>query len=246
MESAREAVENNSTGKTPQQHREEGDLTLGDIISANRKYILIGTSFIPVVGDIQGFVEAKTVGDYVFATIGVIPAVGDAAQKIRGAKIAYDAAKAKGDVGGMKSAIGGAVEILQTSNQAEIVSGRVVASRINIAQGSTRYTPLRTSGNSSLAGFKHVVEGHFNRPLANNRSIFSITPEELKVILSDRRVVASPVRQIGGGYFERVVNVNRTIGRASLNHGGVETSYIRILTDVKGNLITAYPVKGGI
>ncbi|MPW59664.1 hypothetical protein C0130_08505 [Moraxella catarrhalis] len=65
-EMAAEAVRWNATGKHPQQHRKPDTVTVGDIISANKQYILIGTTFIPVVGDIQGFVEAKTAGDYVF------------------------------------------------------------------------------------------------------------------------------------------------------------------------------------
>lgn len=32
-------------------------------------------------------------------------------------------------------------------------------------------------------GFDHILEGHFNRPLANSRSIFSITSDKLKGIL---------------------------------------------------------------
>ena len=49
---AAEAVRWNATGKHPQQHRKPDTVTVGDIISANKQYILIGTSFIPVVGDI--------------------------------------------------------------------------------------------------------------------------------------------------------------------------------------------------
>lgn len=91
----------------------------------------------------------------------------------------------------------------------------------------------------------HVLEGHFNSPLANNRSVFSITPDELKRILSDKHTISSPVRQLDGGQFERVVNTGRIVGKASLNQGGGDTTYIKILTDVKGNLITVYPIKGG-
>ena len=83
---AAEAVRWNATGKHPQQHRKPDTVTVGDIISANKQYILIGTSFIPVVGDIQGFVEAQTAGDHVFATIGLIPGLGDVAQKAHKAK----------------------------------------------------------------------------------------------------------------------------------------------------------------
>ena len=44
-----------------------------------------------------------------------------------------------------------------------------------------------------------------------------------------------------------MVNTGRIVGKASLNQGGGggDTTYIKILTDVKGNLITVYPIKGG-
>lgn len=41
----------------------------------------------------------------------------------------------------------------------------VDASRINIAKGITRFTPLRLNGNPVSAGWKHVVNGHFNSPI---------------------------------------------------------------------------------
>ena len=242
---AAEAVRWNTTGKHPQQHRKPDTVTVGDIISANKQYILIGTSFIPVVGDIQGFVEAKTAGDHVFATIGLIPGLGDVAQKAHKAKKAYDTAKSANDVKGMKSAIQEGVDVLKAEGRAEVVSGRSVASRINIANGCTAYTPLRSNGHPVSAGFDHVLEGYFNSPLANNRSVFSITPDELKRILSDKHTISSPVRWLDGGQFERVVNTGRIVGKASLNQGGGDTTYIKILTDVKGNLITVYPIKGG-
>ena len=71
---AAEAVENNTFAEMyPNEWDEivnntDGSygLELHEAISRNKQYILIGTSFIPVVGDIQGFVGAKTAGDYVF------------------------------------------------------------------------------------------------------------------------------------------------------------------------------------
>ncbi|MPX72661.1 hypothetical protein C0204_01690 [Moraxella catarrhalis] len=154
-EMAAEAVRWNATGKHPQQHRKPDTVTVGDIISANKQYILIGTTFIPVVGDIQGFVEAQTAGDHVFATIGLIPGLGDVAQKAHKAKKAYDTAKSANDVKGIKSAIQEGVDVLKAEGRAEAVSGRSVASRINIANGRTAYTPLRSNGHPVSAGFDH-------------------------------------------------------------------------------------------
>ncbi|MFL9514428.1 hemagglutinin repeat-containing protein, partial [Acinetobacter baumannii] len=64
---------------------------------------------LPVIGDIKGFVEAETVGDYVFATVGLVPLVGDAAKDFYKAKKAYEAASKVGDVAKMKAAMQDAV-----------------------------------------------------------------------------------------------------------------------------------------
>jgi len=66
-------------------------------------------------------------------------------------------------------------------------------------------------------------------------------------------VVRSPITALRGtlspdpssipaAQFVRVVNVGEVIGWTSLNHGGVPTTWIKIITDSKGNLITTYPV----
>ncbi|WP_275445941.1 WXG100 family type VII secretion target [Paenibacillus sp. ACRSA] len=115
-------------------------------------------------------------------------------------------------------------------------------SRINIANGRTRFTPLRDTGEPVSAGFDHTLEGHFNRPLANSRSIFSIEPDKLKEILQSSDVVKSTVTDIGGGQFTRTVNVGEVVGNSALKYGGGDTTWIKIFTDKAGNLITTYPV----
>ena len=126
--------------------------------------------------------------------------------------------------------------------------------RINLANNQSRFTPLRSrSGKPVSAGFNHVVDGHFDRELGNYRSIFSITPARLKSILQRPNVVRSPITVLHGtrspmpgripaGQFVRVVNVGEVIGRTTLKDGGMLTTWIKIITDSKGNLITAYPV----
>lgn len=42
-----------------------------------REVLLFQTGFIPVIGDIQSFVEAQTAADYLFALLGVVPGVGE-------------------------------------------------------------------------------------------------------------------------------------------------------------------------
>lgn len=120
----------------------------------------------------------------------------------------------------------------------------LVQSRINIANGKTRFTPLRLSGKPVSAGWKHVEDGHFNRPLANSRSIFTQSPEEIKQILQRKDVVSSPVVALQGGQYRRTVNVGEVVGKTTLKDGGVDTTWIDIYTDRAGNLITTYPVKG--
>lgn len=120
-------------------------------------------------------------------------------------------------------------------------SGRV-ASRINLANGPTRFTPLRSTGQPVSAGWKHVLSGHFNRAVSNSRSIFSISPEELRGILQSPKVVRSPVTAIGDGHFVRTVDVARTIGTSSLRKGGGPTSVLTVYTDSAGNLITTFPL----
>ena len=119
-----------------------------------------------------------------------------------------------------------------------------VNTRINIANNITRYTPMRQTGQPVSAGFEHVLEGHFYRPIANNRSIFTISPNELKDILQSNKVVSSSVHMTADGLYMRTVDVRRIIGTTSIKEGGKPTSVIKVFTDKAGNLITAYPVKG--
>ena len=119
----------------------------------------------------------------------------------------------------------------------------VDVSRINLAKGRTRFTPMRGStGQPVSAGWDHILDGHFGKPLSGTRSIFSISPEKLKTILQSKTVINSPVTALGGGQYKRTVNVGTVVGNANLKQGGGETSWINVITDKKGNIITAYPV----
>ncbi|HFC6395849.1 TPA: VENN motif pre-toxin domain-containing protein [Neisseria polysaccharea] len=66
---------------------------------------LFMVDFVPVIGDMKGFAEAKTKGDYFFAAMGVIPLYGDALKKVHQAEKAYKAAKAAGNTQKMVEAI---------------------------------------------------------------------------------------------------------------------------------------------
>ncbi|SEO97127.1 hypothetical protein SAMN04488134_1282, partial [Amphibacillus marinus] len=113
----------------------------------------------------------------------------------------------------------------------------VVQSRINIANGPTRFS---TSNN---AGFNHVVDRHFN--VNRNAGQFTISQDKLKNILSSKSTVNIPVKEITGNQFERIIDIGEiagTIKPSIPNVGGQTTSYIRIITDKAGNLVTAYPI----
>jgi RHS repeat-associated protein len=135
--------------------------------------------------------------------------------------------------------------VLNTSSTAALaeVEEGIVQSRVNLAEGRTRFTPLRASGGPVSAGFQHVVEGHFGRAATANRSVFTIAKEELKNILQSEKVVKSPVTAIDGGQYVRTVDVGKSIGTTSLKQGGAATSRLQVITDKAGNLITTYPVK---
>jgi hypothetical protein len=129
-----------------------------------------------------------------------------------------------------------------TGGTQPITVPRQVQSRINVVDGRTVYTPLRKSGHPVSAGFDHVVQGHFNRSLANNRSIFTISQNQLKTTLQLPNTVKTPATGIPGGQYVRVVNTGQVVGNTALKHGGRPTTWIRVYTDRMGNLITTYPV----
>ena len=110
-------------------------------------------------------------------------------------------------------------------------------SRINIANGPTRFS--RTNN----AGFRHIEVRHFNP--GRNAGQFTISQSRLREILSDPNTVRTPVREIPGNQFERIINVGEYIGtiKPSIpDVGGQPTTYMRIITDRAGNLITTYPI----
>ncbi|MBF2682940.1 LXG domain-containing protein [Listeria welshimeri] len=119
----------------------------------------------------------------------------------------------------------------------------VVQSRVNVANGRTRFTPTRPSTRKSVsAGFEHVLDGHFNRPIANSRSVFSVTADKLKQILQSQNVVKATVVEMGGGQYKRIVDTGEIVGNTALKYGGTPTTWIEVITDRAGNLITTYPV----
>lgn len=142
---------------------------------------------------------------------------------------------------GSKKAEGRAVveEVVEEASGANVVKPNVgvVQSRINIANGPTRFS------SSENAGFNHILDRHFNPN--RNAGQFTISQDKLKDILSSKNTVNIPVKEIPGNQFERIVDIGETAGiiKPSIpDVGGTPTNYIRVITDKAGNLITTYPI----
>jgi RHS repeat-associated protein len=184
--------------------------------------IITANLYTAKAADQMGFMEIAGKSAMFVATLGATPA---------SAALQYS---------GVKSLMA-----LKSTTQLKIVQAGlgVVKSRINLAKGRTRFTPLRKSGHPVSAGWDHVVRGHFNRSVSKHTSVFTVSQQELKAILQSKSTVTSPVIPIVGGQFVRTINVGKTVGKANLSQGGGNTSWLQVFTDKMGNLITTYPVK---
>ena len=87
-----------------------------------------------------------------------------------------------------------------------------------------------------------MIAGHFNVPLTKTRSVFTISPEELKQILQRPHVVGESVTALAGGQYMRIADTGTIVGNVGLKFGGGTTTRIAIYTDRAGNLITTFPV----
>ena len=109
--------------------------------------------------------------------------------------------------------------------------------RINIANGPTRFSP------SKNAGLQHVIDRHFSP--GKNAGQFTISVDKLKSILGRKDIINSlGIPSTTSGQYTRIVDVGEVVGtiKPSIpNVGGNPTTWITIITDVKGNLITTYP-----
>jgi hypothetical protein len=128
------------------------------------------------------------------------------------------------------------------SSTAPFSSGNAAQSRINLAKGRTRFTPLRANGNPVSAGWEHVTQRHFG---TNNQSQFTISQDQLRGILQRPEIVRSRISPIDSGVslqYVRTVNTNTNIGVTRVSDGANPTTWVKIYTDRAGNLITTFPV----
>ena len=110
-----------------------------------------------------------------------------------------------------------------------------VRSRVNLINCKTR----KGSGRCS-EGWEHVIDEHFSGK--KGKSQFTISEETLRYLLQSPRIV-SKLPKGGNGRYLRTVKLNMTVGKSGKT--GSPTKYISVITDGKGNLLTATPGKIG-
>jgi hypothetical protein len=122
-----------------------------------------------------------------------------------------------------------------------------VQSRINLASGETRYTPVNNAGNPVKAGWGHVILDHFGG--TNSQSQFTLSQSQVRSILQSELVVSAPIVEVkfinGVPTYVRTVDALQPVGTVRQSQGGGVTTWITVQTDRAGNLIAAYPVPQG-
>ena len=104
-----------------------------------------------------------------------------------------------------------------------------VQSRINLQTGDKK------------AGWEHVLSRHFDSSI--NASQFTIGKNELRVLLQSKEVVNAPILRVvqstQGPRYVREIELHVPIGIDKFS--GKNVSVMTVLTDKKGNLVTATP-----
>ncbi|WP_240637554.1 DUF637 domain-containing protein, partial [Neisseria meningitidis] len=139
------AVENNTlyprcVGAKCDEFQKEQQKWIRENPEEYREVLLLQTGFIPIIGDIQSFVQAQTAADHLFALVGVVPGIGESIQ-------AYKVAKAAKNLQGMKKALDKAATV--TTAQ-----GYVSKTKIKIGQ-----TELRVTAATDKQLLKAIGEG---------------------------------------------------------------------------------------
>ena len=92
------------------------------------------------------------------------------------------------------------------------------------------------------AGLEHVRSSHTGG--GNRQSQFLVDPAE---VLSEPRVIRSEPRPLpieGDITVVRQAELPTAVGRTRAGQGSRLTNAVRVQTDARGNLITAYPIPG--
>ncbi|HEZ3964497.1 TPA: DUF637 domain-containing protein [Neisseria meningitidis] len=139
------AVENNTlyprcVGAKCDEFQKEQQKWIRENPEEYREVLLLQTGFIPIIGDIQSFVQAQTAADHLFALVGVVPGIGESIQ-------AYKVAKAAKNLQGMKKALDKAATVATAQ-------GYVSKTKIKIGQ-----TELRVTAATDKQLLKAIGEG---------------------------------------------------------------------------------------
>ncbi|HGN0898740.1 TPA: DUF637 domain-containing protein, partial [Pseudomonas aeruginosa] len=130
---------------------------------------------------------------------------------------------------GAKGSAAGAAE----ANNALSAAEGVVASRVNVRTGAANVTG---------SGLEYAWKKH-GGAWGDNKSAFTISKNELKVVLQSPQVVKTPAYQSPtSGNFIRTVDMGRPIG-IDAKAGGQPTNFMTVITDSKGNLVNTFPGK---
>jgi hypothetical protein len=124
-------------------------------------------------------------------------------------------------------------DVAATANTGLNVGEGVVASRVNVRVGDANVTG---------SGLEYAWKKH-GGAWADNKSAFTISKDELKVMLQDPLVVNTPAYQsVTSGNYIRTVDMGRTVG-IDAKSGGQPTNFMTVITDSKGNLVNTFPGK---
>jgi hypothetical protein len=115
--------------------------------------------------------------------------------------------------------------------------GNVVTKRLPDVKGLVT-SRVNLEGN----GWTHLMNRHYE---GGAGSPFTIDPNDLRSLLQSDTVVKSPITQVltdenGFSRYVREVDVGKNIGMDKLNNYS-RTSKMTVITDKKGNLLTAHP-----
>ncbi|CAH6251257.1 hemagglutinin repeat-containing protein [Pantoea agglomerans] len=151
---------------------------------ALKETALLGADFVPVVGDIKSFAEARSALDYLAAAIGIIPGAGDAAGKV--IKAAETALK-KGDVAEASKLINKASDQIQAVKPLDVGSFKELKDRAVVGDG------LEHDHIPSFAAIRQAKENELGRKL---------TPTEEKSLYNNATAIEVPkdVHQAGRTY----------------------------------------------
>lgn len=151
---------------------------------ALKETALLGADFVPVVGDIKSFAEARSALDYLAAAIGIIPGAGDVAGKV--IKAAETALK-KGDVAEASKLINKASDQIQAVKPLDVGSFKELKDRAVVGDG------LEHDHIPSFAAIRQAKENELGRKL---------TPTEEKSLYNNATAIEVPkdVHQAGRTY----------------------------------------------